>query len=87
MKYLSYSTTIYKQNCTILAATMLENPPHVLNQPDESAMAFKEDFIKKNSKNSKNLNLNSMRIGINTLVSLSNMLANRKVNLVSSWIS
>ena len=79
MKYLSCSTTIYKQSYTILAAMTWESPPHVYAQPDESAMAFKEDFIKKNSKNSKNLNLNSMRIGINTLVSLSNMLSNRKV--------
>ena len=47
----------------------------------ESAMSFKEDFIRKNTKASNILNLSAMRLGINALVSLAAILSNRKVLL------
>lgn len=42
---------------------------------------FKEDLLKRNVKNSTSLNLQSMRLGINSIISLSNpkMVNNRKI--------
>ena len=45
----------------------------------ENAMAFKEEILRKNSKNMMILNLQSMRLGINSVISLSNSLQNKKV--------
>ncbi len=38
----------------------------------ESAKLFKEDLLKRNVKNSTTLNLQSLRLGINAMIALSN---------------
>lgn len=48
----------------------------------ENAKLFKEDLLKRNVKNSNNLNLQSMRLGINSIISLSNSLQPRNVTLI-----
>jgi len=45
----------------------------------ENAKLFKEDLLKRNVKNSTTLNLQSLRLGINAMIALSNSIHNRKV--------
>lgn len=45
----------------------------------ENAKLFKEDLLRRNVKNSNALNLQSLRLGINAIIALSNTLQNRKV--------
>jgi len=46
----------------------------------EKAKVFKEEFIRANTgKKTKNLNLNSMRLGVNSIIALSNVLQTRDV--------
>ena len=45
----------------------------------ENAKLFKEDLLRRNVKNSNALNLQSLRLGINAIIALSNALQNRKV--------
>ena len=44
----------------------------------ENAKLFKEDLLKRNVKNSSSLNLQSLRLGINAMIALSNCIQNRK---------
>lgn len=44
----------------------------------ENAKLFKEDLLKRNVKNSTTLNLQSLRLGINAMIALSNSIGNRK---------
>lgn len=44
----------------------------------ESAKLFKEDLLKRNVKNSTTLNLQSLRLGINAMIALSNSIQSRK---------
>ena len=45
----------------------------------ENAKLFKEDLLKRNVKNSTSLNLQSLRLGINAMIALSNSIQRRKV--------
>ena len=45
----------------------------------ENAKLFKEDLLKRNVKNSPLLNLQSLRLGINSMIALSNSIGSRKV--------
>ena len=45
----------------------------------ENAKLFKEDLLRRNVKNSNTLNLQSLRLGINAIIALSNALQTRKV--------
>jgi NLR family CARD domain-containing protein 3 len=45
----------------------------------ENAKLFKEDLLKRNVKNSTSLNLQSLRLGINAMIALSNSIQTRKV--------
>jgi hypothetical protein len=45
----------------------------------ENAKLFKEDLLRRNVKNSTALNLQSLRLGINSIIALSNALQNKKV--------
>ena len=45
----------------------------------ENAKLFKEDLLRRNVKNSTSLNLQSLRLGINAIIALSNALQTRKV--------
>lgn len=45
----------------------------------ENAKLFKEDLLKRNVKNSTSLNLQSLRLGVNSMIALSNTIHNRKV--------
>jgi len=45
----------------------------------ENAKLFKEDLLRRNVKNSTALNLQSLRLGINAIIALSNALQTRKV--------
>lgn len=56
----------------------------------ENAKLFKEDLLRRNVKNSNALNLQSLRLGINSIIALSNALQNRKyekLNLADNAIS
>jgi Ran GTPase-activating protein (RanGAP) involved in mRNA processing and transport len=44
----------------------------------ENAKLFKEDLLKRNVKNSTALNLQTLRLGINSMIALSNCIQNRK---------
>jgi hypothetical protein len=58
--------------------------------PVENAKLFKEDLLRRNVKNSNNLNLQSLRLGINAIISLSNSMQFRKLdklNLADNAIS
>jgi len=44
----------------------------------ENAKLFKEDLLKRNVKNSTSLNLQSLRLGINAMIALSNSIGARK---------
>ena len=48
----------------------------------ENAKLFKEELLKRNAKNSTTLNLQSLRLGINSVISLSNpkMIEHRKID-------
>ena len=46
----------------------------------ENAKLFKEDLLRRNVKNSTALNLQSLRLGINAIIALSNALQTRKVS-------
>lgn len=46
---------------------------------DETAMNFKEELLKKNAKNMRILNLQSMKLGTNAIISLAASLQTRKV--------
>lgn len=46
----------------------------------ENAKLFKEDLLRRNVKNSSALNLQSLRLGINAIIALSNALQTRKVS-------
>ena len=48
---------------------------------DETAMNFKEELLKKNVKASGTLNLQSMKLGTNSIVSLASSLQTRKVRM------
>ena len=51
---------------------------------------FKEDLLRRNVKNSSALSLQSLRLGINSIIALSNALQNRKyekLNLADNAIS
>lgn len=51
----------------------------------EKAKVFKEEFLRANTgKNTKTLNLNTMRLGVNSIIALSNVLQSREVLLSSS---
>lgn len=43
----------------------------------ENAKIFKEELLKKNVKNSNTLNLQTLRLGINSIIALSNSIQNR----------
>jgi len=43
-------------------------------------MSFKEELLKKNAKNAKALNFQSMKLGTNAIISLAGSLQTRKVN-------
>ena len=45
----------------------------------ESAKLFKEELLKRNTKHSTTLNLQSLRLGINSIISISNNIETRKV--------
>ena len=45
----------------------------------ENAKLFKEDILKRNVKNSTALNLQSLRLGINAMIALSNIIQSRKM--------
>ena len=56
----------------------------------ENAKLFKEDLLRRNVKNSSALSLQSLRLGINSIIALSNALQNRKyekLNLADNAIS
>lgn len=56
----------------------------------ENAKLFKEDLLRRNVKNSSTLNLQSLRLGINAIIALSNALQTRKfekLNLADNAIS
>lgn len=56
----------------------------------ENAKLFKEDLLKRNVKNSNALNLQSLRLGINSVIALSNGITTRKIeklNLADNSIS
>jgi Ran GTPase-activating protein (RanGAP) involved in mRNA processing and transport len=56
----------------------------------ENAKLFKEDLLRRNVKNSSSLNLQSLRLGINAIIALSNALQTRKfekLNLADNAIS
>ena len=45
----------------------------------DNAKIFKEELLKKNTKNSNTLNLQTLRLGINSIIALSNGIQNRQV--------
>jgi hypothetical protein len=49
---------------------------------DESAMNFKEELLKKNAKNARTLNFQSMKLGTNAIISLAGSLQTRKVDSI-----
>lgn len=88
-----------KINCTLIYSTLVvtiqANPQTVrLLFPKlllvENAKLFKEDLLRRNVKNSSALNLHSLRLGINSIIALSNSLQNRKydkLNLADNAVS
>ena len=52
----------------------------------ENAKLFKEDLLRRNVKNSSSLNLQSLRLGINAIIALSNALQTRKVRLSVTYL-
>ena len=61
-------TVSYNGHLSILTMALVEN-----------AKLFKEDLLRRNVKNSNTLNLQTLRLGINSIIALSNALPNRKV--------
>jgi len=56
----------------------------------ENAKLFKEELLRRNMKNSRSLNLHSLRLGINSIIALSNSVQGRKyekVNLADNAVS
>ena len=50
---------------------------HLFGPLVENAKIFKEELLKKNVKNSNTLNLQTLRLGINSIIALSNSIQNR----------
>lgn len=56
----------------------------------EGARAFREEILKRNDQNTENINLQSTRLGINSIISLANSLMTRRLvrlNLADNAIS
>ena len=86
-------TTTCMQNFSAQSAMTLARPQMVSFSPlVENAKIFKEDILRRNVKNSKALNLQGLRLGVNAVLALSNSETRKsakydKVNLADNQIS
>ena len=59
---------------TTLERQQIVRMSRILQNAVENAKLFKEDLLRRNVKNSNTLNLQSLRLGINAIIALSNAL-------------